>query len=155
MDELGEVGEFGLNHIPAKNAACESGPEGSNPSLSARQHRAQCARCCYLKGCAVQYWIETLGCPKNHVDSDKLAGLLESQGYVVASSPREADLVVANTCAFIEAAREESIETVLELADVKRRARDSSSRVAWPSATAKNSRPRCPKSTSSQALEPA
>ena len=32
---LGEVGEYGLNHIPAKNAACESGPEGSNPSLSA------------------------------------------------------------------------------------------------------------------------
>jgi hypothetical protein len=32
----GEVGEFGLNHIPAKNAACESGPEGSNPSLSAK-----------------------------------------------------------------------------------------------------------------------
>jgi hypothetical protein len=35
MGWLGEVGEFGLNHIPAKNAACESGPEGSNPSLSA------------------------------------------------------------------------------------------------------------------------
>ena len=35
MNLLGEVGEFGLNHIPAKNAACESGPEGSNPSLSA------------------------------------------------------------------------------------------------------------------------
>jgi ribosomal protein S12 methylthiotransferase len=68
----------------------------------------------------LQYWIETLGCPKNHVDSDKLAGLLESQGYVVATSPDSADLVVANTCAFIEAAREESIETVLELADVKR-----------------------------------
>jgi ribosomal protein S12 methylthiotransferase len=68
----------------------------------------------------MQYWIETLGCPKNHVDSDKLAGLLESQGYVVATSPVSADLVVANTCAFIEAAREESIETVLELADVKR-----------------------------------
>jgi ribosomal protein S12 methylthiotransferase len=68
----------------------------------------------------MQYWIETLGCPKNHVDSDKLAGLLESQGYVVAMSPNSADLVVANTCAFIEAAREESIETVLELADLKR-----------------------------------
>jgi ribosomal protein S12 methylthiotransferase len=68
----------------------------------------------------MQYWIETLGCPKNHVDSDKLAGLLESQGYVVALSPNSADLVVANTCAFIEAAREESIETVLELADLKR-----------------------------------
>jgi len=68
----------------------------------------------------VRYWIETLGCPKNLVDSDKLAGLLESQGYLVAASPERADLVVANTCAFIEAAREESIETVLDLADRKR-----------------------------------
>ena len=68
----------------------------------------------------MRYWIETLGCPKNRVDSDKLAGLLESQGYSVATSAARADLVVANTCAFIEAAREESIETVLALADVKR-----------------------------------
>ena len=69
----------------------------------------------------MRYWIETLGCPKNHVDSEKLAGLLESQGYSVASSATSADLVVANTCAFIEAAREESIETVLALADVKQK----------------------------------
>ncbi len=69
----------------------------------------------------MRYWIETLGCPKNHVDSDKLAGLLESQGYQLAETPEHADLVVANTCAFIEAAREESIETVLDLADRKRR----------------------------------
>lgn len=68
---------------------------------------------------SVRYWIETLGCPKNHVDSEKLAGLLESQGYAVADSPEGADLVVANTCAFIEAAREESIETVLDLAERK------------------------------------
>ena len=67
----------------------------------------------------MRYWIETLGCPKNHVDSDKLSGLLESQGYLVADSPETADLVVANTCAFIEAAREESIETVLDLAERK------------------------------------
>jgi len=69
----------------------------------------------------LRYWIETLGCPKNHVDSEKLAGLLESQGYRVATSATSADLVVANTCAFIEAAREESIETVLALADVKQK----------------------------------
>ena len=67
----------------------------------------------------MRYWIETLGCPKNHVASEKLAGLLVSQGYDLAPSAADADLVVANTCAFIEAAREESIETVLELADVK------------------------------------
>jgi ribosomal protein S12 methylthiotransferase len=69
----------------------------------------------------MRYWVETLGCPKNHVDSEKLTGLLGAQGYEAAQAPGDADLVVVNTCAFIEAAREESIETVLELADVKRR----------------------------------
>src|ERR1700723_1918877 len=97
----------------------KAGPRVQIPPSPPIQHRAQCARCCYVKGSLVQYWIETLGGPKNHVDSDKLAGLLESQGYTLSSSPDLADLVVANTCAFIEAAREESIETVLALADVK------------------------------------
>jgi ribosomal protein S12 methylthiotransferase len=68
----------------------------------------------------VRYWIETLGCPKNHVDSEKLSGLLETQGYRRAESVGQAELVVANTCAFIEAAREESVETVLDLAERKR-----------------------------------
>jgi len=63
------------------------------------------------------YWIETLGCPKNQVDSDKLVGRLAADGYLAASDPSEADLVVVNTCAFVEAAREESIETVLGLAE--------------------------------------
>jgi len=66
---------------------------------------------------SVKYWIETLGCPKNHVDSEKLTGLLASDGYVPADSAESADLVVVNTCAFIESAREESIATVLDLAD--------------------------------------
>jgi ribosomal protein S12 methylthiotransferase len=65
---------------------------------------------------AGRYWLETLGCPKNQVDSDKLAGLLESEGYKRAGRPEKADLLVVNTCAFIEAAREESIGAVLELA---------------------------------------
>lgn len=69
----------------------------------------------------MRYWIETLGCPKNHVDSDKLTGLLVSQGYAAAESADDADLVVVNTCAFIEAAREESIDTVLALADTKQK----------------------------------
>jgi ribosomal protein S12 methylthiotransferase len=64
-----------------------------------------------------RYWVETLGCPKNQVDSDKLVGTLLADGMTLASSADEADLVVVNTCAFIEAARQESIETVLNLAD--------------------------------------
>ncbi len=54
---------------------------------------------------AERYWIETLGCPKNQVDSDKLVGTLTVDGFVAADSPEEADLVVVNTCDFIEAAR--------------------------------------------------
>ena len=69
---------------------------------------------------AERYWIETLGCPKNQVDSDKLVGTLTTDGLEEADSPEEADLVVVNTCAFIEAARQESIDTVLTLADTRR-----------------------------------
>ena len=65
---------------------------------------------------AERFWLETLGCPKNQVDSDKLAGTLQRDGYEPASSPGDAELVVVNTCAFIEAARQESIDTILELA---------------------------------------
>ncbi len=64
-----------------------------------------------------RYWLQTLGCPKNQVDSDKLEGHLVAQGYARASDPALADLVVVNTCAFIEAARQESIDTVLSLAE--------------------------------------
>lgn len=64
-----------------------------------------------------QYWIETLGCPKNEVDSDKLVGTLTADGMVAAASPESADLVVVNTCAFIESAREESVNTILALRD--------------------------------------
>ncbi len=64
-----------------------------------------------------RYWLQTLGCPKNQVDSDKLEGYLGAAGYAQAADPAGADLVVVNTCAFIEAARQESIDTVLALAE--------------------------------------
>ena len=65
------------------------------------------------------YWIETLGCPKNEVDSEKLAGTLHQEGMILADSVNEADLVVVNTCAFIEDAQKESIETVLAINDLR------------------------------------
>jgi len=67
-----------------------------------------------------RYWLTTLGCPKNQVDSDKLEGLLTADGYSRADEVGEADLVVVNTCAFIDAARQESVDVVLELADARR-----------------------------------
>lgn len=69
---------------------------------------------------SASYWVETLGCPKNQVDSEKLAGKLEAEGFVAASSAADAELVVVNTCAFVEDARKESIDTALALADARR-----------------------------------
>jgi ribosomal protein S12 methylthiotransferase len=67
-----------------------------------------------------RYWLQTLGCPKNQVDSDKLAGQLVADGFSPAERAEDADVLVVNTCAFIEAARQESIDAVLELADARR-----------------------------------
>ena len=64
---------------------------------------------------AQTFSIVTLGCPKNQVDSEKLTGKLVADGMLPTDDPESADLVVVNTCAFIEDARQESIDTVLEL----------------------------------------
>ncbi|MDQ1468424.1 MAG: ribosomal protein methylthiotransferase [Actinomycetota bacterium] len=69
---------------------------------------------------ARRFFLETLGCPKNVVDSDKIVASLLADGLVPADGPGDADLVVVNTCAFIEAAREESIETILALASARK-----------------------------------
>ena len=65
-------------------------------------------------------WLTTLGCAKNQVDSEKVTGVLHAAGYEDAASPESADVVMVNTCAFIEPARRESVDTVLELAEAKR-----------------------------------
>ena len=62
-----------------------------------------------------RFYVETLGCPKNDVDSDKIVGTLLADGLIATDDPALADLVVVNTCAFIEDARKESIDTVLAL----------------------------------------
>ena len=64
-----------------------------------------------------QFHLVTLGCPKNEVDSDKLAGTLVADGMVPTDQVEDAELIVVNTCAFVEDARRESIDTVLALAD--------------------------------------
>ncbi|MGI9579294.1 MAG: 30S ribosomal protein S12 methylthiotransferase RimO [Microthrixaceae bacterium] len=61
------------------------------------------------------FWLETLGCPKNQVDSDKIRAQMGADGLTEAADPASADVVVVNTCAFVEEAREESVATVLEL----------------------------------------
>jgi ribosomal protein S12 methylthiotransferase len=68
-----------------------------------------------------RFYVETLGCPKNQVDSDKLIGKFVADGLSATDDPGKADVIVVNTCAFIEDARRESIDTILALDDQKKR----------------------------------
>jgi len=70
---------------------------------------------------ASRFYIETLGCPKNEVDSEKLIGTLLAQGLEATEDESQADVVVVNTCAFIEDARKESIDTILALSERRKK----------------------------------
>lgn len=70
---------------------------------------------------AQRYYIETLGCPKNTVDSEKIAGTLIADGLRATDDPSRADVIVVNTCAFIDEARRESIDTLLHLDEQRKR----------------------------------
>ena len=70
---------------------------------------------------AKRFYVETLGCPKNQVDSDKLIGTLLADGMLATDSAEDADLVVVNTCAFIDEARRESIDTILSLDEQRKK----------------------------------
>ena len=58
----------------------------------------------------------SLGCDKNLVDSEVMLGLLDKKGYLIVDSEEDADIIVVNTCCFIHDAKEESIQTILEMA---------------------------------------
>lgn len=64
----------------------------------------------------------TLGCEKNLVDSEIMAGLIHERGYEIVDEPEEATIIVVNTCGFIDAAKEESVNTILDMADLKQTA---------------------------------
>ncbi|MFK7917461.1 MAG: 30S ribosomal protein S12 methylthiotransferase RimO [Ilumatobacter sp.] len=66
-----------------------------------------------------RFYVETLGCPKNDVDSDKLVGALVADGMTATDVAEDADLVVVNTCAFIDTARQESVDTILALDEAR------------------------------------
>ena len=62
----------------------------------------------------------SLGCPKNLVDSEVMMGLSQDGGHTLTANPADADVLVVNTCAFIDSAKEESVNTILELAEFKK-----------------------------------
>jgi ribosomal protein S12 methylthiotransferase len=68
---------------------------------------------------ATRVYMHTLGCPKNRVDSEIMLGTLAEAGYRLVQDPAKAEVVVVNTCGFIESAKAESVEAILELTELK------------------------------------
>jgi ribosomal protein S12 methylthiotransferase len=64
-------------------------------------------------------WIETLGCPKNEVDGERIESLLSERGYKFTEDQNQADILILNTCGFIQSAKEESIEEIFNLITLK------------------------------------
>ncbi|WP_022670289.1 30S ribosomal protein S12 methylthiotransferase RimO [Hippea alviniae] len=69
----------------------------------------------------MKVYLESLGCPKNTADSEYMLGLLAQAGCRVVSNPEDANCLIVNTCGFIQPAKEESIDTILELAQIKKK----------------------------------
>ena len=65
-------------------------------------------------------YFVSLGCDKNLVDSEVMLGLLKSRGYVMTNAAEDADVIIINTCGFIRDAQDESVETLLEMAELKK-----------------------------------
>ncbi|MEX1164433.1 MAG: 30S ribosomal protein S12 methylthiotransferase RimO [Nitriliruptor sp.] len=90
---------------PVAVPPAEGGPAPSTPAAG--------------PGGATSVAIVTLGCGRNEVDSDQLAGLFHREGVDIVDDPATADVVLVNTCTFIAPAKQESIDTVLEACDLK------------------------------------
>ncbi len=67
----------------------------------------------------IKIGLVSLGCPKNLVDSENMLGIIGENGFEITPQPEDADVIIVNTCGFIESAKEESIETVLQMAEYK------------------------------------
>ncbi len=73
-----------------------------------------------MASAAQRIYFVSLGCPKNQVDTELMLGQVEAAGHSLVQAPDEADVIVVNTCAFIDAAKEESVDTILEMAELKK-----------------------------------
>lgn len=73
-----------------------------------------------IDGEIMNIFFVSLGCDKNLVDSENMLGLLKDHGYTITDNEAEADIIIINTCCFINDAKEESIQTILEMAQYKK-----------------------------------
>src|SRR6266481_2579694 len=84
-----------------------------NPAITPSQQKAD------LSQRPIKVGFVSLGCPKNLVDSEVMMGMLQTGGARITSRAEDADVIVVNTCSFIDSAKQESVNTILEMAQHK------------------------------------
>src|SRR5713101_6357554 len=80
------------------------------------------------KKASLKVGFVSLGCPKNLVDSEVMMGLLQTRGAEITAKAEEADVIVVNTCSFIDTAKQESVDTILQMAQHKHSPQNPSGR---------------------------
>src|SRR5262249_10150595 len=132
----GYAGGGGRRRLRHGREAARSSPDARGPAPVARlirdsmtavqfrprAHRRPSAEPSLALG-GSRVYLDSLGCAKNLVDSEATLGLLVAQGAKIVFDAADADVLVVNTCGFLDSAREESIERILELAQLKSTAR--------------------------------
>jgi ribosomal protein S12 methylthiotransferase len=103
-----------LSSLPIVDSAAGGDACGSGPAVMAAAQPVDAATC---RG---TFSMVSLGCPKNLVDSERMLGLLREDGWQLVGEPQGSDIVVVNTCAFIDASRQESYAAINEMLDLKR-----------------------------------
>src|SRR5262245_20415240 len=99
----------------ARRTQSTSNPEHVAPKHEAFSHRRTHAPT-HRSTTRMKVGLVSLGCPKNLVDSEVMLGLAREAGHELTQNPGDADVLVVNTCAFIDKAKQESVDTILELA---------------------------------------
>ena len=75
-----------------------------------------------MKGCKImKVGFVSLGCSKNLVDTEMVIGLFKKNNFEIVNNPEKAEIIIINTCGFIESAKQEAINTILEMAEYKKK----------------------------------
>ena len=64
--------------------------------------------------------LVSLGCDKNRIDSENMLAYLQKDGYELTGDPQQAEIIIVNTCGFIDSAKQEAIDTILEMSEYKK-----------------------------------
>src|SRR5258707_202880 len=91
--------------------------------ISSTSKSAACLTATFKERVSLKIGFVSLGCPKNLVDTEVMMGQLTSSGHELTPHPSDADVIVVNTCSFIDPAKQESVDTILEMAEYKKTGR--------------------------------